>query len=86
MGRTEDLLGELQEAIRSAPRRVQEIEVGTELSIALGRLRASVSCGGCETPLSYEGVPARTVVGLKVPFRLVLDESAPRAAGSASTR
>lgn len=70
----EALLDELRSALRSAPRPVREVEVGTALSIALGRRRAAVACGGCQTPLEFEGVPARTVVGLKVPFRLVTDE------------
>lgn len=73
MSREEALLEELRRALQGSGSKVREIEVGTELSIALGRRRPSVSCGGCSTPLSYEGVPARTVVGLKVPFRLVLD-------------
>lgn len=75
--RQERLLEELRQALREEPsRKVREIEVGTELSIALGRMRGSVSCGGCSTPLSFEGIPARTVVGLKVPYRLVWEESA----------
>jgi len=42
---------------------VDLIEVGPALSIALGRLRPAVSCGGCSDPLTFEGVPARTVPG-----------------------
>jgi hypothetical protein len=74
----EPLLEELRSALRHAPRPVREIEVGTALSIALGRRRPAVACGGCSTPLEFEGVPARTVVGLKVPFRLISDEPASR--------
>lgn len=71
VAREEQLLSELKEALRHSAHPVREVEVSTELSIALGRQRPSVSCGGCSTPLSFEGVPARTVVGLKTPFRLV---------------
>ena len=78
----EGLLAELRAALRAAGRPVREIEVGTALSIALGRQRAAVSCGDCSTPLSFEGVPARTVVGLRGPFRLLFDEE-PRAPGTA---
>jgi hypothetical protein len=66
------LMAELRNAVASAPRPVREIEVGIALSIALGRQRPASSCGGCELPLAFEGIPARTVVGLEVPFRLVL--------------
>jgi hypothetical protein len=65
------LLQELHRAIARAPRPVAEIEVGIALSIALGRQRPQVSCGGCSTPLSFEGIPARTVLTLRSPFRLI---------------
>ncbi len=67
------LLEELRRAVRSAPGPVDLIEVGPALSIALGRLRPAVSCGGCSDPLTFEGVPARTVPGLHGPhpYRLV---------------
>jgi hypothetical protein len=67
------LLGELEQAIARAPGPVKEIEVGLPLSIALGRRRPSVSCGGCSTPLEYRGIPARTTLGMTAPFRLILD-------------
>lgn len=70
------LLGQLHEALATSPSRVQEIEVGIALSIALGRLRPAVACGGCQTPLEFEGVPARTNAALRVPFRLVLEPNA----------
>ncbi|MDE1821729.1 MAG: hypothetical protein KGJ23_05490 [Euryarchaeota archaeon] len=75
--REEALLDELHRAVRTAPHLPREIEVGTELSIALGRRRTVVECGGCTTPLSFEGVPVRTVVGLRSPFRLVTDAVSP---------
>lgn len=68
------LLHELQSAVASAPRPVKEVEVGIALSIALGRLRPEVSCGGCQDPLAFNGIPARTNTQLKVPFRLIYDE------------
>jgi len=71
----EALLREVAEAIRNAPVRPMEVEVGIALSIALGRQRPSVSCGGCQTPLEVEGIPARTNVQLKTPFRLVFPPS-----------
>ena len=71
------LLGQLQAAVSDAPRKVKEIEVGIALSIALGRLRPSVTCGGCQDPLAFNGIPARTNTGLRQPFRLILDEGAP---------
>ena len=67
-----ELLRSLSEAIHRAPAPVREIEVGIPLSIALGRQRPSVSCGGCSTPLEFEGIPARTNAGLREPFRLHL--------------
>lgn len=69
-----ELLEELRRAIAAAPHRPREIEVGVSLSIILGRQRPSVSCGGCSTPLEFEGIPARTSLHLAGPFRLVLDE------------
>lgn len=73
---TDRLLAELADAVRRAKARPREIEVGVALSVALGRLRGEVSCGGCQVPLEFEGIPARTNVHLKVPFRLVGDEPA----------
>ncbi len=72
-GRTsgEDLLAELRRAVESAPERPREIEVGIALSIALGRQRPAVSCGGCSTPLEFDGIPARTNSQLHAPFRLL---------------
>jgi len=67
------LLEELRRAIDGAPRRPREIEVGIALSIALGRQRPAVACGGCQTPLDFDGIPARTNAELRVPFRLVFD-------------
>jgi len=69
----EPLLEELRRAVASAPRRPREIEVGIALSIALGKERPSVSCGGCDTPLEFDGIPARTNSHLREPFRLVFD-------------
>ena len=71
------LLSELRAAVAAAPHRVREIEVGIALSIALGRQRPTVSCGGCQDPLALDGIPARTNTGLKVPFRLIYDEGTP---------
>jgi hypothetical protein len=70
------LLAELHRAVASAPRRPTEIEVGIALSIALGRERPVVSCGGCSTPLEFEGIPARTNAHLGAPFRLLYTEAA----------
>jgi hypothetical protein len=67
------LLGRLHDALAAAPSPVREIEVGISLSIALGRLRPAVACGGCQTPLEFEGVPARTNAALREPFRFVFD-------------
>jgi hypothetical protein len=72
----EPLLGELRRAIDRAPTRPREIEVGIALSIALGRRRPAVSCGGCSTPLEFDGIPARTNARLTEAFRLVLDDAA----------
>jgi hypothetical protein len=71
------LLGELRAALAGASRPVREIEVGIALSIALGRLRPEVACGGCKEPLAYDGIPARTNTGLKAPFRLIFEEGSP---------
>jgi hypothetical protein len=67
------LLEELRRAVRASPRPVRGIEVGVTLSIALGRLRPAVACGGCSTPLEFEGIPARTNVRLGEPFKLLLE-------------
>jgi hypothetical protein len=75
----EALLAQLHEEISHAPGPVREIEAGIPLSIALGRRRPAVACGGCQTPLEFEGIPARTNSALRVPYRLVLD--APTAPG-----
>lgn len=64
------LLHQLGVALDASPRRVVEIEVGIALSIELGRQRPAVSCGGCQTPLEYRGIPAVTNVRLAEPFRL----------------
>lgn len=70
------LLEELRRAVDAAPQRPREIEVGIALSIALGRLRPAVACGGCQTPLEFDGIPARTNSQLRVPFRLLFEPSA----------
>lgn len=72
----ERLLAKLHRALADAPVRPREIEVGIALSIALGRQRPSVSCGGCSTPLEFEGIPARTHAGMRTPFRLLFDAPA----------
>ncbi len=66
------LLRELHRAVQEAPGKVREIEVGVALSIALGRRRPAVSCGGCSVPLEFEGIPAKTNARLREPFRLLL--------------
>ncbi|MGD0250034.1 MAG: hypothetical protein ABSB97_04000 [Thermoplasmata archaeon] len=71
----ESLLSELRRAIERSPERPREIEVGIALSIALGRRRAPVSCGGCSEPLAFDGIPARTNARLSVPFRLLFEDS-----------
>ncbi|MGP8072749.1 MAG: hypothetical protein ACLPZM_06435 [Thermoplasmata archaeon] len=77
------LLEELHRAVAEAPSRPTEIEVGIALSIALGRARPVVSCGGCQTPLEFEGIPARTNARLPAPFRLLYsDPAAPAPPGS----
>lgn len=73
---SDPLLSELRRAVAAAPARPREIEVGIALSIALGRMRPSVSCGGCDTPLEFEGIPARTNSALREPFRLLFGPSA----------
>ncbi len=70
------MLAELEEAVRRSPVRPRAIEVGVALSVALGRARGSVSCGGCQVPLEFDGIPARTNIHLSVPFRLIVDEPA----------
>lgn len=70
------LLRELAKAIAAAPRPVREIEVGIALSIALGRRRPQVACGGCSEPLEFEGIPARTNASLRAPFRLLEEPTA----------
>jgi hypothetical protein len=70
----EELLAELRDAVAKSVGRPREIEVGIALSIALGRRRPSVSCGGCKNPLDFEGIPARTNARLRAPFRLIVDE------------
>lgn len=65
------LLEDLRRAIGSAPERPREIEVGIALSIVLGRRRPAVACGGCQVPLEFEGIPARTEPRLDAPFRLI---------------
>jgi hypothetical protein len=72
----EELLTELRRAIGRSPERPSAIEIGIALSIALGRRRTPVSCGGCSEPLAFEGIPARTNPQLSVPFRLVFEGSA----------
>lgn len=69
----EELLSQLRLAVAAAHGRPREIEVGIALSIALGRRRPSVSCGGCKNPLDFEGIPARTNARLGTPFRLIFD-------------
>ncbi len=69
----QQLLHELREAIRASAVRPSRVEVGVALSVALGRERGSVSCGGCQVPLEIDGIPAETNVHLRTPFRLVTD-------------
>ncbi|MCI4356791.1 MAG: hypothetical protein L3K18_06590 [Thermoplasmata archaeon] len=69
----DDLLSQLHSELARAPGPVREIEVGIQLSIELGRMRPAVACGGCTTPLEFEGIPARTNAALRVPFRLIFD-------------
>ena len=71
----EVLLRELAAALQGAQRPVREIEVGIRLSIALGRRRPAVACGGCSTPLEFQGIPARTNARLASPFLLVFGEA-----------
>lgn len=65
------LLEDLRRAIGSTPERPKEIEIGIALSIVLGRRRPAVACGGCQVPLEFEGIPARTEPHLTTPFRLI---------------
>lgn len=74
--RDTELLTELREAIRRSVVRPRRVEVGVALSVALGRARGSVSCGGCQVPLEIDGIPAETNVHLRQPFRLIVDEPA----------
>ncbi len=69
-------LRELREAIRASTVRPRKVEVGVALSVALGRERGAVSCGGCQVPLEVDGVPAETNLHLTAPFRLVVDAAA----------
>ncbi len=71
----EDLLAQLASAVQQAGRPVREIEIGITLSIAIGRQRPAVSCGGCSTPLEFEGIPTRTNLHLSQPFRLIYQEN-----------
>lgn len=71
----EDLLAQLASAVQQAGRPVLEIEIGITLSIAIGRQRPAVSCGGCSTPLEFEGIPTRTNLHLSQPFRLIYQEN-----------
>jgi hypothetical protein len=70
---TDGLLADLRAAIQRSPVRPRQVEVGVALSVALGRERGSVACGGCQEPLAVDGIPAVTNVHLREPFRLVLD-------------
>ncbi|HYB63543.1 MAG TPA: hypothetical protein VEE86_03870 [Thermoplasmata archaeon] len=72
-----ELLTQLREAIRRAPVRPRRVEVGVAVSVALGRERGAVSCGGCQNPLEVDGIPAETNVHLREPFRLIADGPAP---------
>ncbi len=72
----QELLEALHRAVAEAPHRPFAIEVDVRLSIILGQQRPSVSCGGCSTPLEFEGIPARTNLHLGSPFRLVLEPTA----------
>jgi hypothetical protein len=67
------LVAELRRAVEAAPQRPREIEVGIALSIALGRQRPVVSCGGCQSPLEFDGIPTRTSLQLRTPFRLLFE-------------
>jgi hypothetical protein len=70
---TTQLLRELREAIQRSSVRPRRVEVGVALSVALGRERGQVSCGGCQVPLEVDGIPAETNVHLKQPFRLIVE-------------
>ncbi len=72
------LLDELYRAVARADPKPTAIEVGVALSIELGRQRPAVACGGCSTPLEVAGIPARTNIHLREPFRLVYDRSTGR--------
>jgi len=75
-GEDSELLQELREAIRRSAVRPRRVEVGVALSVALGRERGSVACGGCQVPLEVDGIPAETNVHLRQPFRLIVDDPA----------
>jgi hypothetical protein len=77
------LLAELRTAVRSAPSRPTGIEVGIALSITLGRMRPSVACGGCSSPLEFEGIPAETNAKVRT-FRLRYDPIPPRERATAT--
>ena len=49
------------------------VDPRAEEHVHLGRERPAVACGGCQTPLDVDGIPARTNSALQVPFRLVFD-------------
>jgi hypothetical protein len=72
----EELLRDLRAAIRRSAVRPRRVEISVAVSVALGRERGSVSCGGCQVPLEIDGIPAETVVHLREPYRLVVDEPA----------
>ncbi|MGA7922402.1 MAG: hypothetical protein WCA77_00275 [Thermoplasmata archaeon] len=74
-GDEQALLDQLGRALDKAPRSVRAIEVGIGLSIALGRQRPVVACGGCQEPLSFRGIPATTNSRLREPFRLILKDA-----------
>ncbi|HTT17113.1 MAG TPA: hypothetical protein VMH49_07160 [Thermoplasmata archaeon] len=76
-GGSDELLRELREAIQRSRVRPSRVEVNVALSVALGRERGSVSCGGCQVPLEIDGIPAETKLHLSAPFRLIVDEPPP---------
>jgi hypothetical protein len=73
----DQLLHELGVAVDAARRPIREIEVGIALSIALGKMRPAVSCGGCAAPLEFRGIPAKTNARLSSPFQLVFGDDPP---------
>lgn len=70
-----ELLKALGAAVDAAPRPVVRIEVGIALSIALGRQRPAVACGGCQVPLAFRGIPAVTNPQLGAPFALRYEDA-----------